>query len=109
MHFPNDPYALNAYGLILERQKLYNPSVQRFTNALKYVENEKQKDLLNINLARILVQQGNYEEAIKLCMSIKEASFVSHCQLALSLFKGKYTYIFSFKIYIFFIFRYGDI
>ena len=73
---------------MLERQKLYKPSAAQFSEALKHVKDDKQKDQLKINLARVMVQQGNYEEAVKICLSIKTASFVSQCQLALSLFKG---------------------
>jgi predicted negative regulator of RcsB-dependent stress response len=89
VHFPHDPYALNAYGLLLERQKLYNSSAKQFSEGLKYVTDPKLKDLLNINLARVMVQLQRFEESVKICLSIKDANFASHCQLALSLFKGK--------------------
>ncbi|NP_001153421.1 tetratricopeptide repeat domain 37 isoform X1 [Nasonia vitripennis] len=90
VHYPNDPYALNAYGLLLERQKLYKPATERFSTALEFIKDNKHKDLLSINLARVLVQQEHYEEAVKICLSIKEASFASHCQLAISLFKAEH-------------------
>ncbi|XP_011495670.1 PREDICTED: tetratricopeptide repeat protein 37 [Ceratosolen solmsi marchali] len=90
VHFPCHPYASNAYGLLLERQKLYKSSAKQFVNGLKFVVDAKQKDMLNINLARVMVNQKFYDEAIKICMSVKEASFVSHCQLALSLFKAEH-------------------
>ncbi|XP_014213900.1 tetratricopeptide repeat protein 37-like [Copidosoma floridanum] len=90
VHYPHDPYALNAYGLLLERQKLYKPSFERFSEALKYISDDKQRDQLSINLARAMMYLGKSEEAVKLCLSIKSASFASHCQLALSLFKAEH-------------------
>ena len=50
--------------------------------------------LIEWNLARVMVQQGNYEQAVKICLLKKTTSCVSRCQLALSLFKSN---IFNFN------------
>ncbi|XP_046485173.1 superkiller complex protein 3 isoform X3 [Neodiprion pinetum] len=88
-HVPDDPYALNAHGLLLERQKLYNPAVRAFTLALKLATKDNEKDSLRVNLSRSLVQLNKFDEAVQLCQGIKNADFNSHCQLALSLFKAE--------------------
>lgn len=84
---PNDVYALNTHGLLLERQKLYNSAADRFTAALELSTNEK-LDMIYVNLARVLIQLGQYDKAVWLCGEIKRDSFNSQCHLALSLFKG---------------------
>lgn len=84
---PYDIYALNTHGLLLERLKLYNTAAKQFTMALKLSEDEE-RDMISINLARILIQIGKYEEAVALCKQVKCANFNSQCHLALSLFKG---------------------
>ncbi|XP_046427826.1 tetratricopeptide repeat protein 37 isoform X2 [Neodiprion fabricii] len=88
-HVPDDPCALNAHGLLLERQKLYNPAVRAFTLALKLATKDNEKDSLRVNLSRSLVQLNKFDEAVQLCQGIKNADFNSHCQLALSLFKAE--------------------
>ncbi|KAJ8681556.1 hypothetical protein QAD02_017348 [Eretmocerus hayati] len=90
VHSPNDAYALNAYGLLLERQNLYKTAADKFSAALKNVQDPKQKDAISINVARLMLHLGRYEDAVKICLSIKEASFASQIQLALSLFKAEH-------------------
>ncbi|XP_012537096.1 tetratricopeptide repeat protein 37 [Monomorium pharaonis] len=85
---PYDIYALNTHGLLLERLKLYNTAAKQFATALKLSEDEE-RDMISINLARILIQIGKYEEAVTLCKQVKCANFNSQCHLALSLFKAK--------------------
>ncbi|XP_066601814.1 superkiller complex protein 3 [Prorops nasuta] len=85
---PNDEYALNAHGLLLERQKLYKSAAQQFTSMLNLCKDEH-KDAARINLSRILIVLGKYTEAIKLCKGIKNKSFTSQCHLALALFKAE--------------------
>ncbi|XP_077270060.1 superkiller complex protein 3 isoform X1 [Temnothorax americanus] len=85
---PYDVYALNTHGLLLERLKLYNTAAKQFAMALKLSEDEE-RDMISINLARILIQIGKYEEAVGLCKQVKCANFNSQCHLALSLFKAK--------------------
>lgn len=87
-HVPNDVYALNTHGLLLERLGLYNTAVKQFVNALKLSQDEE-RDMISLNLTRVLIQIGKHEEAIELCRQVKCGSFNSQCHLALSLFKGK--------------------
>ncbi|XP_011878141.1 PREDICTED: tetratricopeptide repeat protein 37 [Vollenhovia emeryi] len=85
---PHDVYALNTHGLLLERLKLYNTAAKQFATALKLSEDEE-RNMISVNLARILIQIGRYEEAVALCRQVKCANFNSQCHLALSLFKAK--------------------
>ncbi|XP_076666461.1 superkiller complex protein 3 isoform X1 [Andrena cerasifolii] len=85
-HHPDDYYARNAYGLLLERQKLYKSAAEQFTAAVCLSLNEE-KDLACINLARVLIQLKKYSEAVKLCRAVKGNNYNSQCYLALSLFK----------------------
>lgn len=87
-HFPNDAYARNANGLLLERQKLYRSSTDEFLASLEYVSNDSEKDAVLVNLSRIMIVLGKYIDAIEINQKIKTATFKSHCQLALALFKG---------------------
>ncbi|XP_014485629.1 PREDICTED: tetratricopeptide repeat protein 37 [Dinoponera quadriceps] len=87
---PDDVYALNTHGLLLERQKLHKSAADRFAAALKLVEALDEKlDMINVNLARVLIQLGQHDEAVRLCGQVKRDSFNSQCQLALSLFKAE--------------------
>ena len=88
-HCPNDAYARNAYGLLLERQKLYKSADEQFSSSLKYVSNDAEKDAVLVNLSRIMLALEKYIEAIETCSRVKTPTFKSHCQLALSLFKGR--------------------
>ncbi|XP_015592231.1 tetratricopeptide repeat protein 37 [Cephus cinctus] len=86
---PDDLCALNAYGLLLERQKLYKPAAAEFLIALKSANTDTQKDALRVNLSRIQLHLGKYDKAVELCCGVRNANFNSHCQLALSLFKAE--------------------
>lgn len=86
---PNSVIGRNILGLLLERQKLYKPASCEFTEALKFTDDDNQLDKIRINLARVLVQMGDYEGAVAVCCAIKSPSFTSHCQLALALFKAE--------------------
>lgn len=87
-NFPNDVYARNAYGLLLERQKLYRSSTEQFSAALECVSNDSERDAVLVNLSRIMIVLGKYIDAIEINQKVKTANFKSHCQLALALFKG---------------------
>lgn len=87
-HHPNNLYALNTYGLLLERQKLYFSAADQFTKALRESD-EEHKDSISINLARILINLNKFEEALQLCRTLKTSTFNSQCHLALCLFKAK--------------------
>jgi len=71
----------------LERLKLYNTAAKQFATALRLSEDDE-RDMISINLVRILIQIGKYEEAVTLCKQVKCENFNSQCHLALSLFKG---------------------
>lgn len=66
---------------------MYSLAIEQFTAALKLSEDE-QHDMVSINLARVLIQVGKHDEAVKLCKLVKLSSFQSQCHLALALFKG---------------------
>ena len=87
--FSNDACARNAYGLLLEHQKLYKSAEEQFLICLKFVAEDAEKDAVLINLSRILIVLGKYIEAFKVCQKVKNNTFKSHCQLALALFKGE--------------------
>ncbi|XP_057320439.1 SKI3 subunit of superkiller complex protein [Microplitis mediator] len=85
---PDVIYGRNALGLLLERQKLFKLAAHEYSVALKLGKDDSQEDHIRVNLARVLVQMGQFNEAIDICQHIKTASFSSHCQLALALFKA---------------------
>ncbi|XP_015109958.1 tetratricopeptide repeat protein 37 isoform X2 [Diachasma alloeum] len=89
---PDSTYGRNALGLLLERQKLLRPAAEQFSAALRLSEEalspENHQDMVRVNYARVLVQLGEYEKAVKICQGTKTPSFRSHCQLALALFKA---------------------
>ena len=85
---PNDCYARNAYGLLLERQRLYKSAAEQFAVAVcNSTKNEK--DLVSINLARVLIRLKRYNEAIKICQGVANINYNSQCNLALALFKAQ--------------------
>ncbi|CAG5092823.1 Similar to TTC37: Tetratricopeptide repeat protein 37 (Homo sapiens) [Cotesia congregata] len=85
---PGVIYGRNALGLLLEREKLYKLAAHEYSVGLKLGKEDSQEDHVRVNLARVLVQMGKFDEAIEVCQRIKIASFNSHCQLALALFKA---------------------
>lgn len=84
---PNDCYARNAYGLLLQRQKLYISAAEQFAVAVCNSINNK-KDLVCVNLAHVLIKLKKYNEAIKLCQTVQNINYNSQCHLALALFKA---------------------
>ncbi|XP_076648879.1 superkiller complex protein 3 [Halictus rubicundus] len=89
-YHPEDCYARNAYGLLLERQKLYRSSAEQFAVAI-HTNVPEEKDVVCLNLGRVLIQLKKYSEAIKLFEAVRGANYNSQCHLALSLYKaGKY-------------------
>ncbi|KZC12335.1 PREDICTED: tetratricopeptide repeat protein 37 [Dufourea novaeangliae] len=88
-HHPEDLYARNAYGLLLERQKLYRSAAEQFAVAVQTSVNEE-KDMVCLNLGRVLIQLKKYTEAVTFCQAVRgKADYNSQCHLALSLFKAK--------------------
>lgn len=88
-HFPNDAYARNANGLLLERKKLYRSAIDQFSASLECVSNDSERDAVLVNLSRIMIQLGNYIDSIEVNQKIKTPDFKSHCLLALALFKAE--------------------
>ncbi|XP_076296367.1 superkiller complex protein 3 [Lasioglossum baleicum] len=89
-YYPEDRYARNAYGLLLERQKLYRSSAEQFAIAI-HTNVPEEKDAVCLNLGRVLIQLKKYSEAIKLFEAVRRVNYNSQCHLALSLYKaGKY-------------------
>lgn len=72
----------------MERQKLYKSATEQFAMAVSLCT-DNEKDLVCINLARVLIQLKKYNEAIKLCLAVKKPNYNSQCHLALALYKGK--------------------
>ncbi|XP_034950354.1 tetratricopeptide repeat protein 37 [Chelonus insularis] len=90
---PHVIFGRNALGLLLERQKLLKPAIREFKAALEFshkqdVNSDDQIDKLKVNLARVLVQLGDYDEAVEIYENIKVPNFNTHCQRALALFKA---------------------
>nr|XP_031849957.1 tetratricopeptide repeat protein 37 [Nomia melanderi] len=89
-YYPEDHYARNAYGLLLERQKLYRSSAKEFAVAI-HTNAADEKDMACLNLGRVLIQLNKYSEAIKLFRAIRKADYNSQCHLALAFYKaGRY-------------------
>ncbi|KAL0279062.1 UNVERIFIED_CONTAM: hypothetical protein PYX00_000699 [Menopon gallinae] len=98
--FTDNPCAYNMLGLLLERQKLYNPSCKAFQNAVSLLissprdksQGDEQTDILDkalLNYGRSLTNVGKPEEAIEVLKQIRKANFVNQCALALAYFKAK--------------------
>lgn len=85
---PDDCCARNAYGLLLERQRLYRSAAEQFAAAVCN-SNKEANDLVCVNLARVLIRLKKYNEAIKLCQAVTNATYNSQCHLALALFKAE--------------------
>lgn len=79
-------------GLLLERQKLYRGAVKAFAKSVELLKAKGDVallDLIRSNYGRVLVQLGDYEDAIKQYQEVKEPSFYTQCGLACAYFKGK--------------------
>ncbi|XP_017884078.1 tetratricopeptide repeat protein 37 [Ceratina calcarata] len=87
-HHPDDRCARNAYGLLLERQRLHRSAAEQFAAAVCN-SNKEANDLVCVNLARVLIRLKKYNEAIKLCQAVTNATYNSQCHLALALFKAE--------------------
>jgi tetratricopeptide (TPR) repeat protein len=57
---PNDPDALNIFGVALTRQGKYDQAIKYFTKALQIKPNYA---AVHDNIGRIMMFQGNYDEA----------------------------------------------
>ncbi|XP_026757687.2 tetratricopeptide repeat protein 37 [Galleria mellonella] len=94
---PNDACACTILGILQERNGLLRAAYNSYQKALNYAE-EGKKNITLLNLGRILLRLGKYDEAIKTYKAITEASLDSTCGLALALFK-KASYEESYSVY----------
>ncbi|XP_075969671.1 tetratricopeptide repeat protein 37 [Anticarsia gemmatalis] len=89
--------AYNILGILQERFGLLRSAQQSYEKAFKYADDDK-KNIVLLNIGRILVRMERYEEAIKIYKAITEASFNSTSGLALALYK-KGLYEESYAVY----------
>lgn len=83
---PNNACALTIMGILQERSGLLQTAAKCYEAAYEYAEEDK-KNITLLNIGRIQVRLGNYEQAIKTYKAITEASLDSTCGLALALLK----------------------
>lgn len=87
---PNNACACNILGVLQEHSGQLMPAMKSYENAFRN-GNDSQKNIVLLNIGRLLVRLEKYEEAVKVYKAITEASFNSTIGLALALFKnGKY-------------------
>ncbi|XP_041977159.1 tetratricopeptide repeat protein 37 [Aricia agestis] len=85
---PDNACANNMLGIMQERTGLLRSSLDSYTKALELAENTEQKNIILLNVGRVLLRLENYDEAITTYKAITEASLNSTCGLALALFKN---------------------
>ncbi|XP_049867353.1 tetratricopeptide repeat protein 37 [Pectinophora gossypiella] len=83
---PNNACACIIMGILQERSGLLHGALRSYEKALQYAEEDK-KNIALLNIGRIMLRLGHYEEAIKAYKAITEASLNSASGLALALFK----------------------
>lgn len=84
---PDNACGYTILGILQERSGLLNAALKSYQNGLKYAEIDKKNTAL-LNLGRILVRTGKYDNAIKIYKAITEASLNSTIGLALALLKN---------------------
>lgn len=89
--------AYNIQGILQERYGLISSALRSYEKALKFAENDK-KNIVLLNIGRVLVRLNQYDDAIKIYKAITEASFDSTAGLALSLYKKGF-YEESYSVY----------
>ncbi|KAM3963155.1 superkiller complex protein 3 [Aphomia sociella] len=94
---PDNACARTILGILQERNGLYRSAYNSYQKALDCADEDK-KNITHLNLGRILLRLGKYDEAIKCYKAITEASLDSTCGLALALFK-KASYEESYSVY----------
>lgn len=94
---PNNACACNILGILQERSGLLKAALKSYEKALQYAEDDK-KNIVLLNIGRLLLRLEKYEESIKVYKAITEASLNSTCGLALALFK-KGLYEESYSVY----------
>ncbi|KAL4710705.1 hypothetical protein ACJJTC_004350 [Scirpophaga incertulas] len=94
---PDNACACNMLGILQERTGLYRTALTSYEKALCFAENDK-KNIILLNIGRILLRLEKYDEAVKIYKSVTEASLNSTCGLALALLK-KGLYEESYSVY----------
>lgn len=84
---PNDACASNILGILQERSGLLKPAMKSYEKAFKFGD-DNQKNIVLLNIGRVLIRLEKYPEAVKIYKAITEASFNSTVGLALALFKN---------------------
>lgn len=82
-----DPCSLNIYGVLLEKMGLLNEAKNVYKSALNLVD-DKNKDIVLLNLGRVLTRKGEFGNAIDVLKSITEMNFHSVSILAYTLYKN---------------------
>ncbi|CAK1581816.1 unnamed protein product [Parnassius mnemosyne] len=83
---PDNACACTILGILQERNGLLRTAEKCYEKAFAYADDDKKNTAL-LNIGRIQVRIGKYDEAIKTYKAITEASLDSTCGLALALFK----------------------
>ncbi|CAK1545281.1 unnamed protein product [Leptosia nina] len=87
---PHNACALNIIGILQERIGLLQVAYKSYKKAYELCD-EEMKNIIRLNIARVLNRLEKYDEAIVAYQSVTEASLDSMCGLALALFKkGQY-------------------
>lgn len=94
---PDNACASNILGILQERSGLLRAALKSYEKALQYAEDDK-KNIVLLNIGRLLLRMEKYDESIKVYKAITEASLNSTCGLALALFK-KGLYEESYSVY----------
>ncbi|XP_038215401.1 tetratricopeptide repeat protein 37 [Zerene cesonia] len=85
-HEPNNACALNILAILQERSGLLHVALESYQKGLEFAEEEK-KNIIRLNIGRLLNRLERYDDAIITYKNVTEASLDSTCGLALALFK----------------------
>ncbi|KPJ06141.1 Tetratricopeptide repeat protein 37 [Papilio machaon] len=83
---PDNACACTILGILQERNGLLRSALKSYEKGFDNAEDDK-KNITLLNIGRIQVRIGNYDDAINTYKAITEASLDSTCGLALALYK----------------------
>ncbi|XP_014370547.2 tetratricopeptide repeat protein 37 [Papilio machaon] len=83
---PDNACACTILGILQERNGLLRSALKSYEKGCDNAEDDK-KNITLLNIGRIQVRIGNYDDAINTYKAITEASLDSTCGLALALYK----------------------
>nr|XP_022913012.1 tetratricopeptide repeat protein 37 [Onthophagus taurus] len=86
---PDDPCGWNMLGLLRERMGFKTTALKCFKHSLVLIKNDEDKDKILVNYGRLLIENQQYKEAVRILKGVKTATFKSGSSLALALFKNK--------------------